>query len=115
MLEYTTTVNNIWTYQVPFELLVARRYPGASIAIYDVHSLITDIYNNPTEYLDAPANVTGFYHHCTLNNSICGDVEGSLHSFLWYDELHPTERTDQIIAKEFLNVVGGNSSYATYW
>jgi len=115
MLEYTTTVNNILTYQVPFELIVARRYPGASIAIYDVNSLITDIYNNPTQYLEAPANVTGYYRYCNLNSSVCTPSEEPAHSFLWYDELHPSERTDQIIAQEFLNVVGGNSSYATYW
>lgn len=34
---------------------------------------------------------------------------------MWYDELHPSERTDQVIAKEFAKVVKGLSSYATYW
>lgn len=115
MLEYTTSVNNVWKYQVPFELLVAKRYLGASFAIYDVNSLLTDVYHNPTEYFEAPANVTGHYYACVYNSSVCNTSQFPLHSFMWYDELHPSERTDEIVAKEFLNVVRGNSSYATYW
>lgn len=36
-------------------------------------------------------------------------------SFLWYDQLHPSQRTDEIIAEEFIKVVKGESKYATYW
>lgn len=55
-------------------------------------SQIYDIHNNPAEYLNgtAPLNVTGFIHHC---NSTGGDcvTEPSPDSFLWYDELHPSQ------------------------
>ena len=117
MKEYTKLVNDIFDYRTPYELHVARRYPGADIAIFDVNSLITDIYNNPTEYLASPANVTGQYYHCdAATGSVCTTAPGlSLDNFLWYDELHPTQRTDEIIAHEFANVVRGNSTYATYW
>ena len=72
MKEYTKTVNSLFNYRVPFEILIAQRYPGASMAIYDVNSLITDIYNNPTEYLASPANVTGQFSLCDVDNStIC--------------------------------------------
>jgi len=117
MKEYTMTANNIFSLQVPYELFVAYRYPGASFAIYDVHSLITDIYNNPSQYLNGttPANVTGFYFHCDLTGNNCTTVDADYDSFLWFDELHPTQRTDQIIAEHFVDVIKGNSSYATYW
>lgn len=93
MHEYVTTVNNVYKYQAPFEALVAKRYPGAEFALFDVWQLMSDIYDHPTVYLNgsAPANVTGFEHHCNLNGTVCTDEDGgkSADSFLWYDELHP--------------------------
>ncbi|KAK7974378.1 hypothetical protein PG989_016226 [Apiospora arundinis] len=117
MLEYTTNVNTMFDYGVPFQLLAnkTRRWPDASVAVFDVHQLMNDIRNEPERYLDAPANVTGVYHTCAVNGSDCKNSQNSLSSFMWYDELHPSERTDEIIGKEFVTVVGGNSSYATYW
>jgi len=115
MKEYTMLVNSLFDYRTPYELLVAKRYPGASFAVFDVHGLITDIYNNPTPYLTSPANVTAPYSLCDLNSANCKNSPLSLDHFLWYDELHPTQQTDKAIAKEFANVVKGSSKYATYW
>ena len=95
MHEYTTSVNNIYKYQTPFEALVSQRYPGASFASFDVWSLVSDIYNTPAEYLNGtePANVQGFEHHCRMDGEeqVCtNEYSGtSPDSFLWYDELHP--------------------------
>ncbi|KAL1871024.1 hypothetical protein VTK73DRAFT_2333 [Phialemonium thermophilum] len=94
--EYTTSVNAIFDYGVPFHLLVKNRWPGASFTIFNVHQLLTDIHSNPARYLDPPANETGWYHHCNpANNSDCTDVSdiGPASSFQWYDELHPSEKT----------------------
>jgi hypothetical protein len=44
-----------------------------------------------------------------------GTVNASPDSFMWYDELHPSEQTDRVIAREFVDVVKGNSKWATYW
>ena len=77
---------------------------------------VLDIYNNPSTYLNgsASANATGFVHHCDINGANCVDSP-SPDSFLWYDELHPSEQTDRIIAREFVNLLSGNSTYATYY
>lgn len=116
MKEYTQTVNSLFNYRTPYELLIANRYPGASFAIFDVNKLVTDIYNNPDEYLASPANVTGQYHLCNVNGTDCtSQSDIGLTHFLWYDELHPSQTTDEIIAHEFVNVVQGSSKYATYW
>lgn len=32
-----------------------------------------------------------------------------------YDELHPTQQTERVIAREFVDVVEGSSKWATYW
>jgi phospholipase/lecithinase/hemolysin len=89
MMEYTTSVNAIWSYQVPFELHIARRYPSAEMVIFDVHGLMTDIYNNPATYLttSAPLNVTGFDQLCSATGCT---IIGALDSFMWFDELHPS-------------------------
>lgn len=116
MKEYTSLVNSIFSYRVPFELKIAKRYPGASFANFDVHSLLVEIYNNPSKYLTSPANVQGQYYLCDVaTGSKCTTSKLSLDHFMWYDELHPSERTDQVIAKEFEKVVQGKSGYATYW
>ena len=65
----------------------------------------------------APVNVTGYEHHCSLDGATCNDeLNGtSPDSFLWYDILHPSEQTDRIIAKEFVQVISGSSGYAAYY
>lgn len=112
MLEYTQLVNHVFEYGAAYETLVKARWPGSTFDVFDVHSLLSDIYDNPAQYLDSPANATGFYHHCNAdNNSMCTTSAAPLDTFLWYDELHPSNKTDTIIAREFLGVVAGQSSY----
>lgn len=115
MKEYNSLVNSLFDYRTPFELLIARRYPGASFAVFDVHSLMTDMYDNPTDYFTSPANVTGQYTLCNVSGSNCKDSALSLDHFMWFDELHPSEQSDRAIAAEFVKVVGGSSRYAAYW
>ncbi|KAI0906997.1 carbohydrate esterase family 16 protein [Ustulina deusta] len=117
ILEYTTTVNAIYEYGVPFQLLIQKRWPGASFIIFNTHQIILDIIKSPGKYLDAPANVTGFYNACPdlLSQHACVDPEHPLSSFLWYDSLHPSSRTGEIIGLEFAKALEGGSSYATYY
>jgi phospholipase/lecithinase/hemolysin len=117
MMEYTTTVNTVFQYRTPYEILVSKRYPGAEMVVFDVHSLMTDIFNHPGQYLNGttPPNVTGQYYKCDLKGANCKSAKGSPDAYLWWDELHPTARVDQIIAREFIKVVGGTSKYAVYW
>ncbi|KAI1353985.1 carbohydrate esterase family 16 protein [Xylaria sp. FL0043] len=117
MLEYTTTVDTIFDYGAPFQLLVKKRWPGASFTILNTHQIILDIIATPDKYLDAPANVTGFYYTCPdpLSQDGCADSQYPLTSFLWYDSLHPSSRTQEIIGLELAKALEGNSSYATYY
>ncbi|KAF2805663.1 GDSL lipase/acylhydrolase family protein [Mytilinidion resinicola] len=116
MWETVVGVNAIFAARTPLELLVKRRYPGARFAVFDVNSLITDIWNHPDTYLNgtAPANATGFVQHCDLTGSDC-TLDASPDSFLWFDELHPSQQADRVIAKAFVDVVEGQSKWATYW
>ena len=98
MKEYSRTLNTIYKYQTPFEVLIANRYPGANFVVYDVHSVIQDIYYNPTGYLngtEAPLNVTGYENHCTLNGTDCVRTT-SPDSFLWFGELKDDSRRTRL-------------------
>lgn len=93
MLQYTTSVNTLFDYGVPFQLLVRDRWPDARITIYDVHSLMREIRAEPEKYLTEPVNVEGVYRVCTPSTGQCVDSSNPPSSFMWFDELHHSERT----------------------
>ncbi|KAG6031457.1 hypothetical protein E4U41_007569 [Claviceps citrina] len=110
--EYGTSVNTMLGYGVPFHLLVQRRWPGASVSIFDVHSLMVGILEDPSRHLGQGANITAPYRVCL---ETCEDSSGDVRRFMWFDELHPTERMHQIFAHHFMDVVRGRSKYGVYW
>ncbi|EEQ89896.2 GDSL lipase/acylhydrolase [Blastomyces dermatitidis ER-3] len=69
---------------------------------------MTHLYNHPYEYLAALANVTGYNYHCNLDMSECQGL-GNPESFMWFDYSHPSQRTEQIIGEQFLDVVSGEN------
>ncbi|KAL2257378.1 hypothetical protein VTK26DRAFT_248 [Humicola hyalothermophila] len=113
--QYTTNVNTMFEYGAPYQKLLKRRWPLATLDLFDVHSLLKDIHSQPAKYLDAPHNATGYYHHCDSTGGACVDQIdiGPLSGFMWFDELHPSEKTSSIVAKHFLDVVRGKSKYGT--
>ncbi|EEA28699.1 hypothetical protein TMatcc_002946 [Talaromyces marneffei ATCC 18224] len=113
MWESVKSVNNIYKYQLPFELLIQNRYPGAKFAFMDMYSIIADIYYNPDQYFASPANVTGYIKQCDATGKC--SLAANPESFMWFDDLHPSTKTDSIIAERFVEVVQGRSKYATYW
>ena len=96
----------------------------ANVAIFDSHALFTDMFNNPALYLNgtAPPNVMGSINECVfeLNGGPVGGagpppVPGpERDSFLWFDELHPSEQADRIVAREMANALKGNTRWATW-
>ncbi|KAF7198339.1 Acetylesterase [Pseudocercospora fuligena] len=117
MEEQVVTVNRIYDFQTPFEVLIKKSMPEAKVVVMDMHGLISDIYHNPSSYLNgtAPLNVTGYVNsHCNATGQACMP-DPNPDSFLWYDALHPSEQTDRIIAREFVGVVQGGSRWGMYW
>ncbi|KAJ3554813.1 hypothetical protein NM688_g2912 [Phlebia brevispora] len=89
-----------------------RSLPGAHIGLFDSHALFQDIYGHPAKYLNgtAPLNVTGCIKSCpALANGTslpCTIVKGSdKDSYLWYDEIHPSEQANRVVAREFTDAV----------
>jgi phospholipase/lecithinase/hemolysin len=77
------------------------------------------MFEHPALYFNgtAPLNVTGAVSACVfkLNESTsdpgaCTVAEGAARdSFLWFDELHPSEQADRIVAREIAKSLNGTS------
>jgi hypothetical protein len=80
ILEYTTSVNTMYDYGAPLYLRVKDLWPGATVSILDVHSLMMDVINHPGEYLDAPADVVSPFRTCLQG---CVESKEPKSSFMW--------------------------------
>lgn len=104
---------------------LATTLPGAHIGYFNSSALFLDMYHNPSQYLNgtAPLNVTGAVKSCvyaeyesTANTGVCTIANGTARdSFLWYDELHPSEQADRIVGREVAAVLKGTSQNYTTW
>ncbi|EJD37645.1 carbohydrate esterase family 16 protein [Auricularia subglabra TFB-10046 SS5] len=104
---------------------LAPRLPGASIAIFDSHALFADMYVNPGAYLNgtAPLEVKTSVRQCDhelgggpVGGACPPGAEGSdRDSFLWFDELHPSEQAHRVVAREIAATMQGNSTWATWY
>ncbi|KAL2851123.1 hypothetical protein BJY01DRAFT_245063 [Aspergillus pseudoustus] len=117
MREYTTSVNTMLQYGLPFQGLSAR-WPGATVSFFDAHRLLVDVVEEPERYLETPVREVWemFQGRCTdFLMTDCEYNEGPLGGYVWYDELHPSERVEEIVADELIKVLAGTSEYgATY-
>ncbi|KAF8884190.1 GDSL lipase/esterase [Infundibulicybe gibba] len=104
---------------------LAPRLAGAHIGLFDSHSLFNDMFQNPSLYFNgtAPLNVTGSINACvfkegeaTSDPGICTVAQGAARdSFLWFDELHPSEQTDRKLAEQIAQVAEGKQNRWTTW
>lgn len=122
MTELTTSGNEI------AKLMLQQLAPtlhGAHLGLFDSHALFTDMIQRPQLYLNgtAPLNTTGVIHSCVfqLNENtgdpgVCTDITGSdRDSFLWFDELHPSEQSDRVVARQITNSILRLSDKWTTW
>ncbi|VDC02533.1 unnamed protein product [Peniophora sp. CBMAI 1063] len=103
------------------------KLPHAHIGYFDSHALFTDILDDPRKFLNgtlASPNITGAINACVfqLNESTSGPADCTVaqgsdrDSFMWYDELHPSEQVDRVVAREIAAVLEGRGSkYATWF
>ncbi|KAF4552899.1 GDSL-like Lipase/Acylhydrolase-like protein 2 [Elsinoe fawcettii] len=116
MAEEVATVNEIYEYRTPVEVLVEKKFKGSNVAVFDMEGLIGDIYYNPAQYLNGtaePLSTTGVVNRCTANRTCVRS--DSPDSYLWFDELHPGEQAERVFAREFLTVLDGKSKWAQYF
>ncbi|KAI0770406.1 GDSL lipase/esterase [Fomes fomentarius] len=122
MKELTTSGNAIAKLMLQ---ALAPKLHGAHLALFDSHSLFTDMINHPQLYLNgtAPLNVTGAVHACvfkegesTGDTGECTDAVGTdQDSFLWFDELHPSVQAERVVAQAISDVVHRRTEKWTTW
>ncbi|KAF4610247.1 hypothetical protein D9613_010513 [Agrocybe pediades] len=98
---------------------------GAHLGIFDAYSLFSDILDRPSVYLNgtAPLNTTGAVKSCvyqlnepTSDTGDCTIAQGSdRDSFVWFDELHPSEQSGRVLAGEVAKVIRGQESRWMSW
>ncbi|KAK7457129.1 hypothetical protein VKT23_010429 [Stygiomarasmius scandens] len=98
---------------------------GAHVGFFDSYGLFKDMLANPSMYLNgtAPLNVTIPLKSCVYNlnestsdTGVCTIAQGTdRDSYLWYDELHPSEQADRMVAKEIAEVIQGKKNRWTTW
>jgi hypothetical protein len=74
------------------------------------------MYKSPSNYFNgtAPLSVKSWVNQCGVEQGSPCTQKPSPDSYLWFDELHPSEQAERVVAREFVKVVGGQSEYATY-
>jgi phospholipase/lecithinase/hemolysin len=72
------------------------------------------MYQKPGPYFNGtePANVTGSVVTCVKGGQCVQSA--SPDSYLWWDELHPSEQASRVLADEFVKLVSGQSQYAIH-
>ncbi|KAI0817008.1 hypothetical protein BC628DRAFT_1506727 [Trametes gibbosa] len=98
---------------------------GAHVGLFDSHALFMDMISHPQLYLNgtAPLNVTGAVHACVFTEGestgdpgVCTDAVGTdRDSFLWFDELHPSEQADRKIAEIMSDTIHRKSEKWISW
>ncbi|KAG8808540.1 hypothetical protein FRC18_004990 [Serendipita sp. 400] len=102
---------------------LAPSLKGAHLGIFDSYGLIDDIITYPARYLNgtAPFNITSSANACPYppygsTPLYCTVVTGTdVDSFVWYDELHPSEQTHRILAREMASVMKGKKTKWVTW
>ncbi|KAE9405297.1 hypothetical protein BT96DRAFT_988578 [Gymnopus androsaceus JB14] len=102
---------------------LAHRLPGAHIGVFDSFGLFLDMFNDPKNYFNgtAPLNVTFPIRSCVCHldsdEVICTEVESEHErdSYMWWDELHPSEQAQRIVAKEIAEVIDTGFNKWSKW
>ncbi|TFL01910.1 GDSL lipase/esterase [Pterulicium gracile] len=105
---------------------LAPRLKDAHIGLFDSHALFRDILAKPSVYLNGtgPMELRQPAKRCEYKPNVdvatakpvCTLVPASdADNHVWYDELHPSEQVNRVIAREIVRVTSGQSSTWTRW
>ncbi|ELU42898.1 GDSL-like lipase/Acylhydrolase domain-containing protein [Rhizoctonia solani AG-1 IA] len=119
MAEMVQASNELYALRTKY--IAPSQFPGARIGLFDSFGLFNDIYNNPWKYLVGPDyNVKDAINACRYpegsSELICVNQPPEVHdSFLWWDEIHPSEQTNRVIAHHLLAALRGTSPFVSWY
>jgi len=115
MYNIVNSVNALIQARIP---TLKNELKGSSIEYFDTYHFFEDMYDNPSKFFNGtlPPNVTGHCHQCpnATDYHFCGIGDCTVDqrdSFMWWDELHPSEQTGRNLAREMVNKILGKSQY----
>ncbi|EJD42604.1 hypothetical protein AURDEDRAFT_199615 [Auricularia subglabra TFB-10046 SS5] len=102
---------------------LAPQLPCSRIGLSDSHALFTDMHRHPARYFNgtAPLNVTGSISACVFQAN--DDMDTASYStatgtdadnFLWFDQLHPSEQADRMVAEAVAAAMKGSTRWTTW-
>ncbi|KIK51144.1 carbohydrate esterase family 16 protein [Collybiopsis luxurians FD-317 M1] len=104
---------------------LVQNLPGAHVGIFDTYSLYSDMYNKPQQYYNgtAPLNVKTPIKSCvfslneaTTDTGNCTIAQGTdRDSYMWWDELHPSEQSGRNLAAQIAEVISTGKNKWTTW
>ncbi|KAH7101463.1 SGNH hydrolase-type esterase domain-containing protein, partial [Auriculariales sp. MPI-PUGE-AT-0066] len=94
---------------------IAPTLPGAHIGYFYTNGLFTDIMTHPKNYLNgtAPLNGASTILDCKAKGGCVKKSDWD--SYLWHDDLHPSEQANRIVAREIAAVMKGKVSPWIGW
>ncbi|KAF8688392.1 GDSL-like Lipase/Acylhydrolase, partial [Rhizoctonia solani] len=119
MAEMVQASNELYALRTKY--IAPSQFLGARIGLFDSFGLFNDIYNNPWKYLVGPDyNVKDAINACRYpegsSELICVNQPPEVHdSFLWWDEIHPSEQTNRVIARHLLAALKGTSPFVSWY
>ncbi|KAF9522769.1 hypothetical protein CPB83DRAFT_871864 [Crepidotus variabilis] len=91
---------------------------AGKVEFFDAYRFFEEMYNQPAKYFNGsiPPDVLGHCHRCDVPTDwhFCGIGDCSLaerDSYMWWDELHPSEQTGRHLAAEILKKIENKSTY----
>ncbi|THU78975.1 carbohydrate esterase family 16 protein [Dendrothele bispora CBS 962.96] len=125
MAQYSRAANGLSTYMLR-DLIPTL--PEAHVGIFNTYDFFSDIYSNPQNYLNgtAPPNVEIPARSCIfqtddrsesiMGKGNCTEAKGSERdSYMWWDELHPSEQTGRSLAAQVAEVISMGKNEWTTW
>ena len=96
MRQYSTSVAYMIHLGTPFHAKLKERWPGATFVVFDTNKLMREMMAAPERYFEEPASVTDVFNCNAVDVSHCTEPSGELSGYMWFDDLHPSERTSEL-------------------
>ncbi|QRW13558.1 carbohydrate esterase family 16 protein [Ceratobasidium sp. AG-Ba] len=120
MSELVQSGNELWAVKTKY--IAPLQFPGAVFGLFDSYGLFKDMYYNPASYLAGPPYfiddpiVQCKYPYEGSTWPVCVvQPDGVRNSYLWWDEVHPSDKASQIVARHVLSAMNGQGPFVSWY
>lgn len=120
MAELVRSGNELWALKTKY--VAPAQFPGAVFGLFDSYGLFEDMYNNPALYFTGPpyhvdeSIVACKFPYEGAQNPICVVQPDELRgSYLWWDEVHLSDRASRFVARHVLRALNGEGPFVSWY